>query len=198
MHVRSQLQPGKCLADDAELFCTLVAGGAQYTEAAERAGFVRDYGKMLIRRPDIRQRVEELIGEPDKARLAAKYWLAVIRTEEVIATESTPGSDSWRANMDLHLRALDKLARLHGWLVERKQVSQVTTRVTVDRNSLEAAIRADIERLAPGAIGRLEAGESDLKQLAAGGNHAQQVVVEAVLAREEKANSGATATDATS
>jgi hypothetical protein len=84
--------------------------------------------------------------------LAAKYWLAVIRTEAV-AADTTPGTAEWRANMDLHLRALDKLARIKGWLVERKQVSQVTARVNVARQDLEAAIRADVERLAPGIKG---------------------------------------------
>jgi hypothetical protein len=44
------------------------------------------------------------IGEPDKARLAAKYWLAVIRTEDATA-EQDVGSEDWRANMALHLQA---------------------------------------------------------------------------------------------
>jgi hypothetical protein len=114
----------------------------------------------------MRARVEALIGEPDKTRLAAKYWLAVIRTEAV-AADTTPGTAE-RANMDLHLRALDKLARIKGWLVERKQVSQVTARVAVARGDLEAAIRADVERLAPGALKRLDAGDADLKSIAAG------------------------------
>jgi hypothetical protein len=73
--------------------------------------------------------------------------------------------------MDLHLRALDKLARIKGWLVERKQVSQVTARVNVNRDALEAAIRADVERLAPGALKQLEAGiasEEHLQAIAAG------------------------------
>jgi hypothetical protein len=54
--------------------------------------------------------------------LTAKYWLAVIRTETV-AGETEAGIAEWRANMDLHLRALDKLARINGWIVERKQVA---------------------------------------------------------------------------
>src|SRR3974377_1184963 len=106
-----------------DLFATLVASGATYVEAAETAGFARDTGKYLMRQADVRERVEALIGEPDKARLAAKYWLAVVRTEAV-AADTTPGTAEWRANMDLHLRALDKLARIKGWIVERKAVNQ--------------------------------------------------------------------------
>jgi len=79
------------------------------------------------------------------------------------------GSEEWRANMELHLRTLDKLARLHGWLVVRKQVSQVTARVNVARGDLEAAIRADVERLAPGEMRAIDAGgDVDVKALAAG------------------------------
>jgi hypothetical protein len=57
-------------------------------------------------------------------------------------------------------------------IVDRKQVSQVTARVNVARGDLEAAIRADVERLAPGAMKRIEAGaissELQLKAIAAG------------------------------
>ena len=161
----------------------MVASGASYVESAKTAGFAKGSGVFLMRQPAIRQRVETLIGEPDKARLAAKYWLAVIRTEEALAADK-PGLENWRANMQLHLTALDKLARLHGWLVERKQVSQLTARVNVARGDLEAAIRADVERLAPGALRRIESGEADLKSIAAG---TQQVVVDASSKPEDKA-----------
>jgi hypothetical protein len=40
-------------------------------------------------------------------------------------------------------------ARYRGWLVDKKQVSQVTARVSVNRGDLEAAIARDVERLAP-------------------------------------------------
>jgi hypothetical protein len=161
-----QIINGAALSDSHELFCTLVASGVSYAEATETAGFAKGSGSFLMRQPAVRQRVEKLIGEPDKARLAAKYWLAVIRTEEVTA-EIEAGTEEWRANMALHLNALDKLARLHGWIVDRKQVSQVTARLSVPRGDLEAAIRADIERLAPGAMKQLEAGVSGEEQLRA-------------------------------
>jgi hypothetical protein len=104
--------------------------------------------------------------DPDKARLIADYQLAVIRTREAVGNEE-PGSENWRANLDLHLRALDKLARVKGWIVDRKQVSQVTARVSVPRGDLEAAIRADVERLVPGAMKHLEAGVVDADQIRA-------------------------------
>jgi hypothetical protein len=165
-----QIINGAALNDSHELFCTLVASGVSYAEATETAGFAKGSGSFLMRQPAVRQRVEKLIGEPDKARLAARYWLAVIRTEEA-TLEQAAGSDSWRANMTLHLTALDKLARLQGWLVDRKQVSQVTARVSVPRGDLEAAIRADVERLAPGALKLIDAGvsgEDQIRAIAAG------------------------------
>jgi hypothetical protein len=105
-----------------------------------------------------------------KARLIADYQLAVIRTREAVGNEE-PGSENWRANMDLHLRALDKLARVKGWLVDRKHVSQVSAPVSVPRSDLEAAIRADVERLVPGALKRIDAGvsgEDQIRAIAAG------------------------------
>jgi hypothetical protein len=42
--------------------------------------------------------------------------------------------------------------RYRGWLVDRKHVSKATARVSVPRGDLEAAIRANVERLVPGAI----------------------------------------------
>ena len=63
-------------------------------------------------------------------------------------------------------------ARYRGWLVDKKQVSQVTARVSVNRGDLEAAIARDVERLAPGAMKRIEAGaisnEDQLRAIAAG------------------------------
>ena len=107
--------------------------------------------------------------DPDKARLIADYQLAVIRTREAVGNEE-PGSENWRANLDLHLRALDKLARVKGWIVD--QVSQVSARLSVPRGDPEAAIRADVERLAPGAMKHVEAGtissEDQLRAIAAG------------------------------
>jgi hypothetical protein len=160
----SAIPPAHCL------FADLVAAGETYSQAAEIAGFARDHGRALARNPAVRLRIQEAIGHPDRARIAAKYWLAVIRTEEALADDK-PGFENWRANMTLHLTALDKLARLHGWLVDRKQVSQITARVNVARGDLEAAIRADVERLAPGSLKQLDSGVSDpesLKRIAAG------------------------------
>jgi hypothetical protein len=73
-----------------------------------------------------------------------------------------------RANVELRLKLIVAHARYRGWLVDRKQVSQVTARVNVARGDLEAAIRADIERLAPGSLKRIESGEADLKSIASG------------------------------
>jgi hypothetical protein len=56
--------------------------------------------------------------------------------------------------------------------VEKKQVANLHARLNVARGDLDAAIRADIERLVPGAIKQLEVaattGEVDLRAIAAG------------------------------
>jgi hypothetical protein len=180
-----QISMGATLSEPQEIFCTLVASGTSYTDAAASAGFARNTGKVLIRHPAIKQRVETLIGEPDKARIAAKYWLAVIRTEEATSGMEA-GSDTWRANMTLHLTALDKLARLHGWIVERKQTTQVTARLNVPREALEASIRQDLERLSPGSLKYIDAGvdESAIKAIAAG-EAPQRVVVSPSSSRQK-------------
>ena len=164
-------------------FAEFVASGMSYQQAAENAGFAKPSGSRLAKYPSIRKRIERAIADPDRAMLAAGYTLAMIQTREVVGNEE-PGTEAWRANMALHLTALDKLARFKGWLVERKQVSQVTARVNVARGDLEAAIRADVERLAPGALRRIESGEADLKSIAAG---TQAVVVDASGKPEDKA-----------
>ena len=166
------------------LFAALVAGGETYSKAAESSGFARDTGRALARQPAIQLRIQELQAEPTKAQITAMYWRNVIRTEAAVEDDPLQGGEAWRANMALHMTALDKLARFKGWLVERKQVSQVTARVNVARGDLEAAIRADVERLAPGALRRIESGEADLKSIAAG---TQAVVVDASSRPEDKA-----------
>jgi len=80
-------------------------------------------------------------------------------------------NDADRADIELRLRLLLAHAKLRGWIVDKKQVSQVTARVSVPRGDLEAAIRADVERLVPGAI-KLEArpdpDEDSLRAIASG------------------------------
>jgi hypothetical protein len=153
------------------LFADLVASGMSYVEAAETAGFGREYGRHLSRDPFVRQRIDDQIGDPNKARTIADYTLAVIRTRDAVGNDA-PGTENWRANMEFHLKALDKLARVCGWIVERKQVAKVSASMRLKRDELDA-IQADLERLAPGATGMLErlgrAPRSDeLRAIAAG------------------------------
>ena len=135
------------------LFADLVASGMSYVEAAETVGFAREYGRHLSRDPFVRQRIDDQIGDPNKARTIADYTLAVIRTRDAVGNDA-PGTENWRANMELHLKALDKLARVCGWIVERKQVAKVSASMRLKRDDLDA-IQTDLERLAPGAAGRL-------------------------------------------
>ena len=89
-----------------------------------------------------------------------------------------------RANVELRLKLVMAHARYRGWLVDRKQVSQVTARVAVARGDLEAAIRTDVERLAPGALRHIDAGgDIDVKAIAAG-EAPQPVVVSPSSSRQ--------------
>jgi hypothetical protein len=72
-----------------------------------------------------------------------------------------------RANVELRLKLVMAHARYRGWLVDKKQVSQVSARVSVPRGDLEGAIRADVERLVPGAMKHLDAGVVDADQIRA-------------------------------
>jgi hypothetical protein len=58
--------------------------------------------------------------------------------------------------MDLHLRALDRLAHINGWIVERKQVARVTAHMRVNKADLQAAIAQDLDALEPGARAQLQ------------------------------------------
>ena len=49
--------------------------------------------------------------------------------------------DEGRANVELRLKLAMTHAKLRGWIVEKKQVSQITARVSVPRATLEQAIR---------------------------------------------------------
>lgn len=156
------------------LFADLVAGGETYSNAAEIAGFARDSGRNLARIPAIRNRIEAQVVDPQRARVIADYTLAVIRTRDAVC-DGKIGDSEWRANMALHLQALDRLAKICGWIIDRKQVDKrsVSTNLRVTREELEAKLQADLERLAPGAITALEslgapASDTDLKAIASG------------------------------
>ena len=90
------------------------------------------------------------------------------------------GAPTWSCALKLVMAR----ARYRVWHADEKQVSQVTARVSVGRRDLEEAIRADVERLAPGALRHIDAGgDIDVKAIAAG-EAPQPVVVSPSASRQ--------------
>src|SRR6516165_5978766 len=98
---------------------------------------------------------QRVLASPSSKFDAGRRVKAGIELELVMLRNRTAVgglNDADRADIELRLRLLLAHAKLRGWIVDKKQVSQVTARVSVARGDLEAAIRADVERLAPGAL----------------------------------------------
>ena len=154
------------LPPEHELFAASVAAGMSYRESAKHAGFHEDNGFRLMQMPRIRARVEELVSVPDeriRARVNAEFLILLNRVS--VADESY--------DPDRHLRVLLALAKYKGWIVDRKQIAKVSASLRLDRGELDAALQADLERLAPGAAGQLARlgrapSRSDLTRIAAG------------------------------
>jgi hypothetical protein len=156
------------LSPQHELFAVCVASGLSYRESTRRAVFHEDNGFRLTRVPAVRARKEELASEPaERIRAGIDAELLMLRNRASNEDLDAEG----RANVELRLKLVIAHARYRGWLVDRKHVSQVSARVSVPRGDLEAAIRADVERLVPGAI-KLEArpdpDEDSLRAIASG------------------------------
>jgi hypothetical protein len=171
IHERTELSQelAAVLSPQHELFAVCVASGLSYRESARRTGFHEDNGFRLTKIPAVRARIEELASEPAE-RIRAGIDAEFLMLRNRAANEDLDAKG--RANVELRLKLVMAHARYRGWLIDKKQVSQVTARVSVPRGDLEAAIRADVERLVPGAIKQLEVaaatGEVDLRAIAAG------------------------------
>ena len=156
------------LPQDKEMFAALVASGVSYRDAAQRCGYSADYGWDLARSPIVRARILELAEEPAEAvRRSIRAEFQILRNRAALQ-----GRDpEVRAEIDCRLRVLIAQAKVEGMIVDRKHVSQVSAPVSVPRSDLEAAIRADVERLVPGALKRIDAGvsgEDQIRAIAAG------------------------------
>jgi hypothetical protein len=155
------------LPPEHELFAASVAAGMSYRESAKHAGFHEDNGFRLMQMPRIRARVEELVSVPDE-RIRAR-----VNAEFLILLNRVSGADDKSYDPDLHLRVLLALAKYKGWIVDKKQVAKLSASVRLDRAELDAALEADLERLAPGATDRLARlgrapSRSDLARIAVG------------------------------
>ena len=158
------------LTADEELFCVMVAGGVSQADAAVKAGYSRDYGWDLCQRPEIRDRIAQLASEtPDDARRSVRAGLRILR-----ARAAAFGTDpEVCAEIDCRLRVLEVQAKVEGMIVARKQIAKLSASLRLNRDELDAALQADLERLAPGAAGKLARlgrapSQSDIERIAAG------------------------------
>jgi len=166
IHERTELSQelASVLSPEHELFAASVASGMSYRTSAKTAGFNEHNGFKLMQMPAVRARVAELVNEPaERIRAGIDAELLMLRNRAANEDLDAEG----RANVELRLKLVMAHARYRGWLVDRKHVSQVSARFNVPRGDLDAAIRADVERLAPGALKQLGSGTLSPEQIAA-------------------------------
>jgi hypothetical protein len=143
-----------------ELFAQNVAVGCKLTEAARRAGFdckrIHNAASRMSKEPQVAARITELRavncdlktlqnGAPDSPRdtpdVATKNWVLV----EVINNHRLA-----RAAGDLNVsrQCLELVARLKGYLVERKDSQHLSVRLNVnDPKELSSVLRQQLESL---------------------------------------------------
>jgi hypothetical protein len=134
-----------------ETFAQNVAIGHTFTEAARRAGFggkgqVYNTASRLAKEPAVAERIKQLKhgnAEHSDATVASKNWVLC----EVIENHKIA-----RANGDVNAsrQCLELVARLQGYLTERKQSESVQWRVNLNNpKDLSVAIQAQLASLPP-------------------------------------------------
>ena len=104
-----------------EQFAFLVASGLSYREAARRAGYNPDNSWRLMQTPGIRDRVEELIKEPEE-RVKAGIELELVMLRNRAANEDLDAEG--RANVELRLKLALAHARYCGWIVNKGEAGK--------------------------------------------------------------------------
>lgn len=169
-----------------EVFASEIALGIAIPQAAAHAGFSAAYGHNLIARQDIRERVAQLIAERKAQGAGSLAWIEsqvmmVIRTAlhgaEAVGTpahaektgkgkaakeELVPASEDYQPAMPRdHSRALTALmhlAKLKGYIIEKKQSTNANIDLTkLTRAELGRALDGHLDKLAPGERQRIEA-----------------------------------------
>lgn len=152
-----------------EIFCAELACGTPATQAALSAGYVEGYASVLVTKPEIQSRVQALVAERlSDGGIVPRAWaeLQIIRIirDAVDGVKGELGPDgkvvgSIAPDRQLARAALMDLARLRGWIVQKKEVDE--RRATIDLGKLGAsdlrgALDAMTARLSPGARRRVE------------------------------------------
>jgi hypothetical protein len=100
------------------LFAAHVALGLSYGESARRAGYHEDHGNRLMRKPAIRERVEELRDATEEERFLAGIQAELLMLYDRVPKESEGANGS--ANIKLQLRILKEVEKVSGWSGPRK------------------------------------------------------------------------------
>jgi hypothetical protein len=168
---RSSLSQARAaiLGQKHERFAVYVASGMSYRESAELAGFCRDYGYDLMQIPKVRDRVESLIraksAEPES--VASKPCLEA-QTVQIIhdAMHGIPAEIDSDGRViepatprDRHLArlAIQDLARLKGYIVERKQVdSRKIDLGKVSQSEMNELLEQTLAALSPAERSRIK------------------------------------------
>jgi hypothetical protein len=138
-----------------EQFAVLVASGLSYREAARRAGYNPDNSWRLMQTRAIRDRVAELVREPEE-RVRAGIELELVMLRNRAANGDLTDAD--RADIELRLKLLLAHAKIRGWIVDKKQIAKATLQLgTVSRADLQGMLLDRLNQLAPGERARLEA-----------------------------------------
>jgi len=158
-----------------EIFCAELANGSTIVLASARAGFSESNGNKLTRRPEIVARIRELLAlRRADGGLVSRMWaecqlVRIVQDSMEVhfaeydeaGNQISPfvGADRARAES-----AVMNLARLKGWIVERKQsMSAKVDLGQVGSQQMSAALDAALLDLAPAERARVKA-------IAAGGS----------------------------
>jgi hypothetical protein len=145
-----------------EQFAVLVASGLSYREAARRVGYNPDNSWRLMQSRAIRERVEELVREPDE-RVKAGIELELVMLRNRVADGDL--TDAERSDIELRLKLALAHAKLRGWIVERKQVASAKLDFgKISRADFDAMLEQQLPALDPATrdrIKRIAAGHDD-------------------------------------
>jgi hypothetical protein len=134
-----------------ELYAVARAAGYSQTESAKRAGYPKtsapNAGHRLEKQEAIRRRVAELAAQEKAADsdIATRPWI-VSNLVEIVRTGIHPDTrDLSNAN-----RALEMLAKLGGYMVDRKESFSEVSLLSLSSEQLNGLLRKSLGRLAPG------------------------------------------------
>jgi hypothetical protein len=131
-----------------EAYATARAAGYSQTERAKRAGFpatsAPDAGHRLEKQEPIKRRLAELRAaeKQDASEIASRAWI-VCNLVEIVRTAVHPDTrDLSNAN-----RALETLAKLGGYMVERKESYSAVDLRSLDATQLSRILRLQMAEL---------------------------------------------------